>query len=186
MIRLVLGPMSFDSGARPPRSNRRLVLLLSALAAIVLAGVGGVALFSGNSWRDEAMSSGVFPSLPGSEFSNTATDEPWWTSSDAPSSSAATASRAATATIVPATATATATAASDPSASAVPTSTAPAPSTTQAPPAPPSTGTPSPSSTHGPKPKPHPKPSSSTPPAPPSPTPSPTSSDPGCWLIIIC
>lgn len=182
-IRLVLGPMSFDSGARPPRANRRLVLLLSALAAIVLAGVGGVALFSGDSWRDEAMSSGVFPNLPGSEFSSTETDEPWWTTSgDASSSPSAVTTTApdGTVTIVPATAPATTS-----STSAVPTSTVPAPvpTTTQAP-SQTGTPTPSPSSTKGPGPKP--KPTKSTPPPPPSPTPSPTSSKPGCWLLIIC
>src|SRR6478736_5993872 len=187
--------MSTENHTSTPGSkSRRKVLIAAVLAAVALLSTGAVAYWSGDSWSDEAMSSSGFPGLPGGDWTSTTSDDGW---GSADTSTAATGTptaatgtpTAATGTTRPGTTRAPATAvvepASDPT-SAVPTTSAPAPSSSRAtpPPAPTSTVAPSPSSTPtrgnpNPKPKPTKKPT-------PTPTPSPTSSDGGCFLLIIC
>src|SRR4051794_12241588 len=155
--------MSTENHTSTPGSkSRRKVLIAAVLATIALLSTGAVAYWSGDSWSDEAMSSGGFPGLPGGDWTSTTSDDGWG-SADTSAAATGTAT-AATGTTRPAATRVPATAvvepASDPT-SSVPTTSAPAPSSSQAttPPAPSSTVAPTPSSTHtkgnpSPKPKP--------------------------------
>ncbi|KJK11781.1 hypothetical protein UB45_11045 [Terrabacter sp. 28] len=183
---------STDFRPGPGGRRRRRVVIAAALAAFALLATGAVALWSGDSWRDEAMSAGVFPDVPGSDFAETPSEDGWGTSddtADAPGTSSTAATPGTSST--QAHATAVVQPASD-ATSTVPTTRAPAPdptstSTVAPPPAPAptspapssSTAAPSPSPTKG---GPKPKPSSPKP----TPTSSPTPSDGGCFLLIIC
>ncbi|WP_460627779.1 hypothetical protein [Intrasporangium mesophilum] len=161
--------MSIESRSQRHRPNpRRDLVVAAALAAFAVLTAVVVALWPGESWRDQAIA-GVFPAPPVSGW-------------DAPTSAAPSAAGAgstagaptATATVVPARATP----------SVVPTRSAPRPAppatslraTSQAPA---TTPAPSPTSTNG-KGRHKPKPPTG------KPSPTTTQNDPGCLLGVIC
>src|SRR4051794_2550393 len=57
--------------------SRRKVLIAAVLASVALITTGAVAYWSGDSWSDEAMSSGGFPGLPGDDWTSTSSDDGW-------------------------------------------------------------------------------------------------------------
>src|SRR3954467_5075906 len=70
--------MSTENHTSTPASkSRRKVLIVAVLAAIALLSTGAVAYWSGDSWSDEAMSSGGFPGLPGDDWTSTSSDDGW-------------------------------------------------------------------------------------------------------------
>ncbi|KRF40218.1 hypothetical protein [Terrabacter sp. Soil810] len=172
----------------PGSKSRRKVVIAAVLASIALLSTGAVAFWSGDSWSDEAMSSGGFPGLPGGDWSSTTSDDGWGSADTSTAATSGAGATGATGARRPGTTRPRATAvvvepASHPT-SSVPTTTAPAPSPSQATtaPAPSSTAAPSPRPTRG---NPRPKPTSTKKPIP-TPSPSPTSSDGGCVLLVIC
>ena len=76
----------------PGSKSRRKVVIAAVLASIALLSTGAVAYWSGDSWSDEAMSSGGFPGLPGGDWSSTTSDDGW---GSADTSTAATSAPAA-------------------------------------------------------------------------------------------
>ncbi|MGW5237560.1 hypothetical protein ACWEOW_01365 [Monashia sp. NPDC004114] len=159
--------MSIESRSQRHRPNpRRDLVVAAALAAFAVLTAVVVALWPGESWRDQAIA-GVFPAPPVSGWDAS-------TSADPSAAGAGATEGAPTATVVPARATP----------SVVPTRTAPRPAPPATSPratsqAPATTPAPSPTSTNG-KGRHKPKPPTG------KPSPTTTQNDSGCLLGVIC
>ena len=167
--------MSIETRAQRHRTrSRRRLVVIATLGAFVLLAVGGVAVWSRDSWRDEAMSSSVFPDVSGEGWADTPSADGWGSGSGPDASSTAPTPATpgpGTASVDPARATP----------SQVPTIRAPQPAASSAPAttvttAPTATSTPRQTGKgrHKPKPTQPPRPSSTT------------SPDSGCLLLVIC